>query len=84
MRSVFHKPEFYGSATVGERGQIVLPAELRKKVGIKPGDKLLVLGKEGPEGTWSAILVESSVLKKMFSSMTEDIGRIFGGHEGGE
>lgn len=81
---MFHKPEFYGSATVGERGQIVLPAELRKKVGIKAGDKILVLGKEGPEGTWSVILVESSVLKKMFSRMTEDLGRIFEGQEGDE
>ena len=78
---MFHKPEFYGSATVGERGQIVLPAELRKKVGIKAGDKLLVLGKQGPEDFWSVILVESSLLRKMFSSATEDMSRIFENQE---
>ncbi len=33
---------FYGSATVGERGQIVVPAEARKAHGLQPGDKLLV------------------------------------------
>ncbi len=34
---------FYGSATVGERGQIVIPAEARRDFDIQPGDKLLVL-----------------------------------------
>ncbi len=35
--------KFYGSATVGERGQIVIPAEAREELGIAPGDKLLVM-----------------------------------------
>jgi AbrB family looped-hinge helix DNA binding protein len=33
---------FYGAVTVGERGQIVIPAEARKTFGIEPGQKLLV------------------------------------------
>lgn len=33
---------FIGAATVGERGQVVIPAEARERLGIKPGDKLLV------------------------------------------
>lgn len=33
---------FYGSATVGERGQIVIPAEARQQLEIRPGDKLLI------------------------------------------
>ncbi len=32
----------YGAATVGERGQIALPAEARRELGIDPGDKLMV------------------------------------------
>lgn len=35
---------FYGSVTVGERGQIVVPAQARRDHGIKAGDKLIVLG----------------------------------------
>ena len=35
---------FYGAVTVSERGQIALPAQARRDLGIKPGDKLLVLG----------------------------------------
>ena len=35
---------FYGSVTVSERGQIVIPAAARKDFNIKTGDKLLVFG----------------------------------------
>ncbi len=34
---------FYGSVTVGERGQIVIPSEARAELGFSPGDKLLVM-----------------------------------------
>jgi AbrB family looped-hinge helix DNA binding protein len=34
---------FYGSVTLGERGQVVIPAEARKRHGLQAGDKLLVL-----------------------------------------
>ena len=34
----------YGAATVGERGQIALPADARRELGIDPGDKLMVFG----------------------------------------
>jgi AbrB family looped-hinge helix DNA binding protein len=34
---------FYGTATVGERGQIVIPSEAREELGFQPGDKLLVM-----------------------------------------
>lgn len=29
--------------TVGERGQVVIPADVRKLLKVKPGDKLIVL-----------------------------------------
>jgi AbrB family looped-hinge helix DNA binding protein len=34
---------FYGSSTLGDRGQIVIPAEARAEMGFKPGDKLLIM-----------------------------------------
>jgi AbrB family looped-hinge helix DNA binding protein len=43
--SALTKGKIYGSATVGERGQIVIPAEVRKSFKIKPGDKLIVFTK---------------------------------------
>jgi len=39
------KNKIYGSATVGERGQIVIPSDVRKYFSIKPGDKLIVFAK---------------------------------------
>ncbi len=32
----------FGTATIGERGQIVIPAEIRKKLKIKSGEKFVV------------------------------------------
>ena len=34
------------TATVGEKGQIVIPKQAREIFGIKPGDTLLILGDE--------------------------------------
>lgn len=36
----------YGTAKVGDRGQIVIPKEARELFGIKSGDTLLILGEE--------------------------------------
>lgn len=36
----------FGVATVGEKGQIVIPAKARKVFAISPGDKLVILGDE--------------------------------------
>jgi AbrB family looped-hinge helix DNA binding protein len=32
----------YGMTTIGERGQVVIPKEIRKIMKIKPGDQFLV------------------------------------------
>ena len=47
-----HPPRFgqyYGSTTVSERGQIVIPAEARREMGLEAGTKLLIFG-GGHEG----------------------------------
>ena len=36
--------QFYGTVTVGERGQIVIPAEARRDLEIETGEKLIVIG----------------------------------------
>lgn len=45
MNAIF-KGKAYGAVTVGERGQVVLPADLRKDFHIKPGGKLMVFANE--------------------------------------
>ena len=36
----------FGTAKVGDRGQIVIPKEARELFNIKPGDTLLILGED--------------------------------------
>ncbi len=40
-------PKLYGTVTVAERGQVVIPAEARRDLEIEPGTKLLVFS--GPD-----------------------------------
>jgi len=47
-----HKPprfpgKCYGSTTISERGQIVIPAEARREMGLEPGTRLLIFGPVG-------------------------------------
>ncbi len=41
-----HGRHIFGTAKVGERGQIVIPKEAREVFGIQAGDTLLILGDE--------------------------------------
>ena len=40
------KGKYAWTATVGEKGQIVIPKQARELFGIKPGDNLIILGDE--------------------------------------
>ena len=50
----------FGVVTVGDKGQIVLPAKARKIFRIEPGERLLVLGDES-QGI--AIMKESDIIQ---------------------
>ena len=39
-----NKQRVFGTAKVGDRGQLVIPKEARDLFGIHPGDTLLILG----------------------------------------
>jgi len=41
---------FLGTVTVGERGQVVIPAEARKKLDIHTGDKLFMISHASGDG----------------------------------
>ena len=34
----------YGVATIGPKGQIVIPIDARKRLGVEPGDKIVIVG----------------------------------------
>ncbi len=56
--------QYYGSSSMGERGQIVLPAEIRKEYNIDKGEKFLILGGKKKE-IWGLILVKAEFISKL-------------------
>jgi len=43
-------PRFYGATTIGERGQVVIPADARKDLNLAPSTKVMVFGGPIREG----------------------------------
>jgi bifunctional DNA-binding transcriptional regulator/antitoxin component of YhaV-PrlF toxin-antitoxin module len=62
------KPDFYGSVTMGERGQVSIPAEARREMKITDGTKLLVFS--GPHKK-ALLLVKIESVTEFISSLTE-------------
>lgn len=69
---------FYGVATVGTKGQIVIPAEAREDMNINPGDKVIVVGrKDGKQGGVICILpVEKA--ERFVEEMTSKLQNVRG------
>jgi AbrB family looped-hinge helix DNA binding protein len=65
--------KFYGSTTIGERGQIVLPAKLRDDFNIKKGEKLLVIGNSDE---YRIVLINSDIMSKHLDIMTENLRKM--------
>lgn len=59
----------FGTAKVGEKGQIVIPKEARTVFGIGPGDTLLILGDEKNGIIVTKPDVIESVAEEIFSHM---------------
>lgn len=66
--------KFYGSTTVGEKGQVVLPADLRRDLKVETGDKLavMVIKKAGFSGI---VMIQTGLLTTM-------LDKFFGGKLG--
>ncbi len=59
-----------GSATVGAKGQIVLPVNVRKAFNIVPGETLIVMSSPGPRGH-AIMLLKSSSLAHMLEHIEQ-------------
>lgn len=60
-------PQLIGTATIGDKGQIVIPVDARKKLGLSPGDKLVVL--TGPHGS-ELILMKPEQIEEIVTRIT--------------
>ncbi len=66
--------------SVDERGQMVLPKELRERAGIKPGDKLALISWEKDGEVCCMSLVKTSafaeMVKGLLGPMMQEIGTV--------
>ena len=65
-----HDKKLYGTATVGTKGQVVIPAEARRELGIKEGDRLYVVGSDS--GKWVGFIQEDQ-LSLMIDKLTVNL-----------
>ena len=63
-----HRPKVFGSTTVGPRGQVVIPVNARKEMGIDVGTTLLVFG--GPHGQ-GLVLLKVDAIEQMMSMVSK-------------
>ena len=61
----------FGTAKVGDRGQIVIPKDAREFYGIHPGDTLLILGDEEN----GMIVIKPEVLSSLAEKILDQIGK---------
>lgn len=59
----------FGTAKVGDRGQIVIPKEAREFYGISPGDTLLLLGDEET----GLIVTRPEILNKLANQILNNV-----------
>ena len=62
----------FGTAKVGDRGQIVIPKEARELFNIQPGDTLLILGDEDTGLIVSRPEVLANLATQIFDSVTRE------------
>ena len=60
----------FGTAKVGEKGQIVIPKEARKLFQVEPGDTLLILGDERN----GIIVTKPDVIRDAATQIFENLG----------
>lgn len=64
---------FYGSATIGDRGQIVIPADARGDLGLNPGDKILIMKHPVHEGL---VLFKIEAVREFLDEFAAQVERL--------
>lgn len=62
----------FGTAKVGDRGQIVIPKEARELFHIQPGDTLLILGEEDTGLIVSKPEILSDIANQIFDTVKKE------------
>ncbi len=62
--------KLYGTATIGSKGQVVIPADAREELGLKPGDRLYVLGAMHAGGV---VFLKEEMLEELVDHMSAQV-----------
>lgn len=73
MSSILDGVKLYGSATVGTKGQIVIPAEAREEFNIKEGDKVVIFNSMGKEGF---MIIKAEALEETLRKLQFGLGEM--------
>ena len=65
-----HSPKVFGSTTVSPRGQVVIPVNARKEMGIDVGTTLLVFKALGGQGL---VLLKVDAIEQMMSMVSQQL-----------
>lgn len=65
-----HDKQLYGTATVGTKGQVVIPADAREALGIEPGDRLYVVGSKQRQFVG---FIKEDQLQEMVNHLTDNL-----------
>jgi bifunctional DNA-binding transcriptional regulator/antitoxin component of YhaV-PrlF toxin-antitoxin module len=66
----------FGTAVLGPRGQLVIPVEARKELGIDTGSKLLVFGHFGGRGLIFIKAEAAEELLNIMSSRLDEVAKL--------
>ncbi len=71
-------PKFYGKVSVGAKGQIVIPAEARKVMGINPGDNVIIISGPPHHNRIVSIISEDEFAKflKFFEEQVSNLKKV--------
>lgn len=70
MKATLHDKKLYGTATVGSKGQIVIPAEAREELGLVAGDRLYIAGSASKKVLFC---LKEEQLRALVEKMTGDL-----------
>lgn len=63
----------FGTTKIGPKGQVVIPAELRKELKIKTGDQFIVFKNEHMD---SIVILKSKDISKMLKNLTQELSEL--------
>lgn len=64
-----HTKKLYGTATIGSKGQVVIPADAREDLGLKAGDRLYVVS----AGSGGVVFLKEEMLEEIVAKMAAQV-----------